>query len=126
MAHAQPVMLVDNDKRSTNLFRVILKTEGFNVEVAYCGVAAIEKAQARRFGVVILDYALPDMKGDELAEKIRLKQPDVELILLTGFKSSLSAALLNKFKYVFEKPVNPQELIDAIKSVTQKPILFHS
>jgi len=57
------------------------------------------------------------MKGDELAERIRLKQPDIKLILVTGFKSSITKPVLNKFDYVFEKPVHPKVIIDAISVI---------
>jgi CheY-like chemotaxis protein len=86
MAHDQPLLLVDNNERDADLLKLMLESDGFMVDTAYCGWAAVEKVKGRRYASVILDFALPDMKGDELAERIRLENPEMGVILLTGFR----------------------------------------
>ena len=71
--------------------------------------------------MVILDYALPDMKGDYLAERIRVENPETGIIILTGFKHAIDPAKLSKFNYVFEKPVNPREILAALKRMMRVP-----
>jgi DNA-binding response OmpR family regulator len=63
MAHDQPLLLVDNNERDADLLKLILESEGFGVDTAYSGGAAVEKIRDRRYASVILDFALPDMKG---------------------------------------------------------------
>jgi len=118
MLQLRSLLLVDNDEQLVDLIKEILEYQGFNVVPVYCGVAAVERAREGRYFCAILDYALPDMKGDELAEIIRLEQPNIKLILLTGFKSSIDPVKLTKFNYVMEKPVKLDALIAVVKQIT--------
>ena len=121
MEFRQPILLVDNDEKTVDLLRLILEGEGFIVHTAYCGEAALGRVQSLKFAVVILDYALPDMKGDYLAERIRVENPETGIIILTGFKHAIDPAKLGKFNYVFEKPVNPREMLAALKLMMRVP-----
>jgi CheY-like chemotaxis protein len=75
--------------------------------------------KTRRYASAILDYALPDMKGDELADKIKLEYPEMKVILLTGFLQAIDMKKLEKFKYVFEKPTDPRKIIEALRKITR-------
>ena len=121
MEYQPPILLVDNDERIIELLRIVLEGEGYNVNTAYCGEAALEKVRVAKFAVVILDYALPDMKGDEIAEKIRLEYPEAGIIMVTGFKQALGPDKQNKFNYIFEKPVDPREILTAVKQMMKVP-----
>ena len=119
---ARTVLVVDNDKRTVDLIKEILEYEGYTVVPAYCGVAAAGKAKEAKFACAILDYALPDMKGDELIEHLRLVDPEVVAILLSGFTQVIPRDKLNRFSYVFEKPIQLAELLAAVQQITTKRI----
>jgi DNA-binding response OmpR family regulator len=110
---------VENNEREANLMKIILEGEGFIVDVAYNGWAAAEKMKVRKYASIILDFGLPDMKGDELAEKIRLEDPRMGIILLTGFKPVIDPVKLHKFDYVFEKPANPKKILETLRLITR-------
>jgi two-component system response regulator ResD len=112
------ILLVDNEKRVIDLLGMILESNGFIARKAYSGEEALRKVQGEKYAVAILDYLLPDMKGDDLAERIRIENPEIGLIMLTGWKHAIEPAKLNKFNYVFEKPVAPQEIVAAVKQMT--------
>jgi two-component system response regulator VanR len=112
------ILLVDNEKRVIELLGIILESQGFIVTQAYSGEEALRKVQGVKYAVAILDYLLPDMKGDDLAERIRIENPEIGLIMLTGWKHAIEPAKLNKFNYVFEKPVAPKEIVAAVKQMT--------
>jgi FixJ family two-component response regulator len=58
---------------------------------------------------------MPEMKGDELARRIRRQQPWAMRILMTGFGSILSKSVHRKFDFVFEKPAEPRSIIQVIR-----------
>jgi DNA-binding response OmpR family regulator len=121
MEFRQAILLVDNEERTIDLLRLILEGEGFIVHTAYCGEAALGRIHGIKYAVAILDYALPDMKGDYLAERIRVESPETGIIMLTGFMHAIDPAKLSKFSYVFEKPVNPREILAALKLMMRVP-----
>lgn len=119
------LLIVDNDKRIVDLLKETFENLGFCVIVAFCGEAAIVKHREGKYPCAILDYSLPDIKGDEVAESLRLELPDMGIILLTGFKSGIAPDKLKLFNYVFEKPANLEALIAAVKQSIRKSILEH-
>ena len=117
MVHDQPILLVENNEREANLLRLLLESDGYRVDTAYSGWAAVEKIKVKKFGLAVLDFALPDMKGDELVEMIKSEDPKMGVILLTGFKSAIDPSRLKKFDYVLEKPVDPKKIFEAVKFI---------
>jgi len=119
MSHDQHILLVENNEKEANTLKLILEGQGFNVDTAYSGWAAVEKLKVRKYGSVILDFGLADMKGDELAEKIMIEDPGTGIILLTGFKPVIEPVRLDKFDYVFKKPADPKKILEAMRILTK-------
>jgi ActR/RegA family two-component response regulator len=59
------------------------------------------------------------MKGDELVDMIKLDNPGMRVILLTGFLQAINTKKLEKFKYVFEKPADPKKILEALREITR-------
>lgn len=119
MASNPSILLVENNEREGHLLKLILEGEEFNVDTVYSGWAALEWIKARRYASAILDFALPDMKGDELVDMIKLDNPGMRVILLTGFLQAINTKKLEKFKYVFEKPADPKKILEALREITR-------
>ena len=111
-----PLLIVENSEREAQLLKQILEGEGYSVDLVYSGWAALEWIKDRRYVSIIVDFALPDIKGDELADKIKLDNPEMKLILLTGFLRAIDVKKLEKFKYVFEKPADPKKILEALRA----------
>ena len=120
MATNPLILIVENNQREAQQLKLILEDEGFNVNTAYSGFAALEWMKEKRYASAILDFVLPDMKGDELVDKIKLEYPGMRVILLTGFLQAIDAKKLEKFKYVFEKPTDPRKIIEALRKITRE------
>jgi DNA-binding response OmpR family regulator len=119
MASNPLILLVENNEKEANMLKSILESEGFMVDTASSGWAASEKLKMRRYASVILDFGLSDMKGDELADKIKLENPGMKVILLTGFLHAIDSKSLEKFKYVFEKPADPRKILEVLRVITR-------
>jgi CheY-like chemotaxis protein len=115
--HHQSILVVENNERESNLIKLVLESEGYGVDIASSGWAALEKIKSKDYYLAFVDFGLSDMKGDELAEAFKTKVPGLQLILLTGFLSAIDLKRAEMFDYVYEKPVNPQKILETIKHV---------
>jgi DNA-binding NtrC family response regulator len=86
--------------------------DGHRVETAHNGDEALAKFRAGEFDVAILDRAMPKMSGDQLAAAIKLIEPGIPVILLTGFGVLMAASgeTPPNIDLVVAKPVTIDEL----------------
>lgn len=116
------VLIVDDDWDSVNVLSQILYNEGYTIDVARHGLEAIERAKQQKHSAAILDYLMPYYQGDEVAKKIKEIDPDVHLILVTGYKIVLHPSVSKVFDCVLEKPLKATELIKVLDNAIQTPV----
>ena len=80
------VLVVDDDVGILRVFKSILEKEGYSVETAETGKAALEKIKEEKFNVYLIDVKLPDIEGTELLLNIPNRQGTVKIII-TGFSN---------------------------------------
>ncbi len=110
------ILVVDDDKDILDSFKVILQSEGYNVDSAETGREAIEKSEVQFYNLALLDIKLPDMEGTELLIEMHREMPRMMKILITGYPSLENAVeAVNKGAdaYII-KPVNPEELLRVV------------
>lgn len=113
------ILAVDDDEWVLKIVEKCLISEGHTVETALKGKEGLDKFRSGDFDLAILDLALPDMGGDEIALEIKKSEPNVPVILLTGFGDIMKeeGRLPTGVDLILGKPVTMQELHDAITSV---------
>lgn len=114
------ILVVDDDKNLADTFKLVLQSVGFNVDTALTGLQALYKANKKEYDLVILDINLPDMLGNEVAEKLH-ESSDVNIIMITGyssFKENIKEDGLG-IKEVLMKPIPPEDLV----KITKKTLL---
>jgi signal transduction histidine kinase len=79
------ILVVDDDERVCEVVAEYLRTDSHEVVVVTSGRAAVTQVREKKFDVVFLDRAMPEMSGDQAAELIKQLQPDLPVIMLTGF-----------------------------------------
>lgn len=79
------VLLVDDDEDFINIAYVYLLSKGFKVEVINSGEEAIEVIKQRKHQIVLLDYFMPGMSGEEVVTAVREFNKEVIIIMQTGF-----------------------------------------
>ncbi len=79
------ILVVDDEPLVREVVREYLSQDGHKVETACDGSEAFEKFKKGDFELVITDRAMPEMSGDQLAEKIKKHSPKMPVIMLTGF-----------------------------------------
>lgn len=110
------VLVVDDENTVCNSCRKILTREGYNVEVALSGEEALNKVKGNGFDVLITDWKMPEIDGIEVAKRIKKENPDIAVVMITGYpsvESSIQAIRSGVSDYV-PKPFTPEELSDAV------------
>lgn len=92
------ILWIDDESLVNDLGVLLLKKLGYKARALYGGVEALSifKARPHAFDLVITDYMMPDMTGDELTRRIREVRPDIPVVLCTGY-ADLPAAVLTKW-----------------------------
>ena len=110
------VLVVDDEKTVCKSCKKILIQAGYNVDVALSGEEALNKVKANGFDVVITDWKMPEIDGIEVARRIKKENPNIAVIMITGYPSvetSIKAIRSGVSDYV-PKPFTPEELSDAM------------
>jgi DNA-binding response OmpR family regulator len=115
------ILLIDDDETIIAPFQLILQKEGYQVDTASTGRQALEKAKEMEYQMVISDIVLPDIRGIEVAKKIREFNRNIRLIIITGFPDladSIETIDLG-IDEILIKPIKPDELLRAVKESIQ-------
>jgi len=110
------VLVVDDEKTVCNSCKKILTQEGYNVDIALSGEEALNKLKGDGFDVVITDWKMPEIDGIEVARRIKKENPNITVIMITGYpsvESSIKAMRAGISDYV-PKPFTPEELSDVV------------
>jgi len=118
---AHGVLIVEDQQVFAELLRRAIDGEDELNVVAIVGTVrdALKSSLELRPRVVVMDYALPDGTGVEAAKQIKSEQPDIDVIMLTGFSSGsvLAEALEAGCSGFVPKEAHYSELIAAVRGV---------
>ena len=108
------VLLVEDNADSALPLRMLLQLEGFDVEHALDGRAALEAAKRNPPAIVLCDLTLPDMLGTEVIAAIG---PGPRCICVTGRSRSdvLAECLESGFHEILQKPIDLDELLRSLR-----------
>lgn len=81
------ILLVEDEQRIADTLRFGLTEHGYEVELAYDGNIGLRLFENQPFQIVILDINLPGINGYELCKKIRARNANVPVIMLTALSS---------------------------------------
>ena len=115
------ILVVDDDKNICELIRLYLQKEGYTVEIANDGLAALEKFSQNPPAAVILDIMLPKIDGIEVLKRMR-KAGNIPVIMLTAKGEVFDKVLgleLGADDYIV-KPFEPKELVARLKAVLRR------
>lgn len=79
------VLLVDDDEDFINIADIYLKAKNYNVDIVHNGKEAIETIKKEKHQIVLLDYFMPDISGEDVVKEVRKFNQEVIIIMQTGF-----------------------------------------
>ncbi len=121
MERESRILVVDDDKNICELIRLYLQKEGYTVEIANDGLAALEKFSQNPPAAVVLDIMLPKIDGIEVLKRMR-KAGNIPVIMLTAKGEVFDKVLgleLGADDYMV-KPFEPKELVARLKAVLRR------
>jgi DNA-binding response OmpR family regulator len=116
------ILIVEDEANIVQLDRLYLEREGFRVDVATDGKAALEAIERLRPNLVVLDVMLPVMDGLAVCQALRAAKNPVPIIMATARDEDIDKILgleLGADDYL-TKPYNPRELVARVKAVLRR------
>jgi CheY-like chemotaxis protein len=115
---APTVLVIEDDGADQTHLMQILRTAGYQVELAGTAQRALELAGARRYDAITLDLLLPDRSGLEVLNALRSSGPnrDVPVVVITVVTET-SALAGFAVSDVLTKPIRPHEVKSALRRV---------
>jgi two-component system cell cycle sensor histidine kinase/response regulator CckA len=114
----QPTVLVVDDEESVRRFvERVLNEAGYKTALAADGPEAIEvAAKLGSFDLLVTDVMMPQMTGDELARRLRLNEPKLKILYLTGYSDRLfkDKVTLWEDEAFLDKPCGVKGLMEAV------------
>jgi two-component system, OmpR family, response regulator len=121
-ADASRVLVVDDEANIAELISMALRYQGFAVETAANGRAAIAAVGAFKPQLIVLDVMLPDMDGFEVAERLGAQRAGVPIIFLTARDSTEDKVrgLSGGGDDYMTKPFSLEELVARIRTILRR------
>jgi DNA-binding NtrC family response regulator len=115
------ILVADDDNVIREGLHRVLSLENFEVETVNNGHAALQRLGQERFKLLITDLKMPGMDGLEVLESIRKVQPELPVILITGYAAIDNAvkAMKNGATDYLAKPFNNDEIVEKVKSALE-------
>ena len=110
------LLLIDDEKDFVNILSKRLKRRSIEVKKAFSGAKAIQALRGQEFDVAVLDLKMEDMDGIEVLKMLKIMDPRLAVIMLTGHGSAEAAEQGIKqgaFDYL-TKPCELEELLGKI------------
>ena len=117
------LLLAEDDELLRRVFARAFRAEGFEVDVAADGEAALALLRDNRFDAILTDIAMPRLSGIDLLRAVREHDADVPIVLMTGgpeLATALQAIEHGAFRYL----VKPVELAE-LKGIVRRAAAFH-
>ena len=123
------ILVIDDETIVHESCSRILTDEGYIIESAFTGQEGLKKIEEGSYDLVITDLKMPGISGMEALKKIKEDNPDIGIIMVTGYstaETAVEAMKLGAFDYL-PKPFTPDELISVVsKAIEKKQILIET
>lgn len=116
------VLVAEDNPVMGNVLRFNLERAGFSVELVPHGRRALERFGAERFDLVVADYQMPGLNGEQLCRAIRQGEwnADVPALLITAKRFELDVEALKSelnLAHILSKPFSPREVVEAVQTI---------
>ncbi|MGD0059295.1 MAG: response regulator [Verrucomicrobiia bacterium] len=117
------ILVVEDDPMVRNIEAEYLISDGHAVETADDGCEGLSKFRTGKFDLVLTDRAMPQVNGDQLTEAIKEVDPDMPVILVTGFADTLGDDhKCRRANLMLTKPFSRASLREAVGRAVLLPV----
>jgi len=125
MSNTGKVLIIDDEANLRNTLQRILQKVGCETVGAADGNQALKLLSVNRFDLIYLDIHLPNIDGIQILKEIRSREPNIPVIILTGYgslNSSIEALRLGAIDYML-KPFDPEILAAQARMVLEEQVI---
>jgi DNA-binding NtrC family response regulator len=110
------VLVVEDSSVFREMQEILLGQAGYAVSSHENPATALTAAGQQRFDLVVIDYELPGMNGEEFMHALRKIQPEIEIVFVSGALTEELVIRLGtqRLAGIFHKPTNPKTLLEKI------------
>jgi DNA-binding NtrC family response regulator len=122
----EKILFIDDERDFLDVMSERLSSRGMKVATADSAKEGLKKAAEQSYDAVVLDLMMPEMNGIEVLKLLKEKNPDLEVILLTGhatIKQGVEAIKLGALD-LLEKPANIDQLTERIRTAQAKKMMI--
>ena len=118
------VLVVDDDENLQEMFKLFLKKTGFSRIIVGNGKEALAALRKQKFDLCFLDLMLPDITGDEIYREAKKIDPELPIVIITGYPDSTMLDNILKMGpvTVLKKPLQVEQLNQTLKIMGHKPL----
>lgn len=111
------ILVVDNETDILNVLQDVLGVLGYSAEIVKSGSEALDIFEKDKFSLVITDMVMPDIDGLTLLKKIKEQEPNIPVIIITGFGSQvIDEAISAGADGFIEKPFKIEDIKNIMAS----------
>lgn len=116
------ILVVDDDRKITDMLRRTLAYEGYGVVTAATGQEALETAQRQPLDLIVLDWLMPGVQGIEVARRLRAAADQTPILMLTARDAieDRVAGLDSGADDYLVKPFAPAELLARVRALLRR------
>jgi len=110
------ILVVDDSFTDRETLKTILEERGYGVVTASSGAEALAMVKEKRFDIIFLDVRLPDLDGVEFFEQVKAIDPEVAVIVMTGYsEAELMQKVISQGAYTcIYKPFNVDKVLTLV------------
>jgi DNA-binding NtrC family response regulator len=111
------ILIMEDESSVAHGLELILTEEGYVVDVAMTGRAALDAFDSKGCDLLVADLRLPDIDGLEVIRQVKTRRPDTEIIVITGYASVASAvdAFRAGIHEYLSKPFSDDQILTAVE-----------
>lgn len=116
------ILVVDDEKSMREMLEIFLRKEGYDVETVEDGAKAEEKTRKNHYDLVILDLKMPNMDGMTFLQRLKERDSDTQVIIITAYsspESAMEAMKMSAYDYI-PKPFNFEKFRIAVQNALSK------
>lgn len=120
------ILIVDDEESQRKTLSFILKKKGYLIETAGTGKEALDITSKKVINLVFLDINLPDAEGIELISPLKQINPDIAIIMVTGYASIENTVLsmnAGASGYLV-KPINNDQMLEKVHDLLERQSLI--
>lgn len=120
------IYIIDDEQQICESIKMILEYVGYNVDYSTSAIQGINNLLENKYSALLLDIQMPEMNGFEVLQKVKEKQKELSVIIISAHgnvENAIKATKLGAFDFI-EKPIDREKLIISVRNAVDQSHLL--